>query len=142
MPKGGFEWAQGLRHEAGDWKSSEAGSGSPCSSFGPNAAGTEEDSMAESKVRENRDRSSRRKVKLVARLPNATSVRVTGQFSQWSEYGIPLRRVSSGVWEADLELPPGEYEYRLLVDGAWHDHSEAERRVSNPFGSENCILSV
>jgi hypothetical protein len=41
-----------------------------------------------------------------------------------------------------LNLAPGEYQYRLLVDGEWKDHSEAKRRVPNAFGSENCVLTV
>jgi hypothetical protein len=41
-----------------------------------------------------------------------------------------------------LSLTPGEYQYRLLVDGAWKDHAEAGLRVANPYGSDNCILRV
>jgi len=28
------------------------------------------------------------------------------------------------------------------VDGQWRDHPDAPRRVSNPFGGENCVLTV
>jgi len=98
--------------------------------------------MAELKGGDKRAKSSRQPVKLVARIPNAKAVCVTGQFSQWSAEGIPLQRSSDGVWEAALDLAPGRYEYRLIVDGQWVDHAEAKKRVSNPFGSENCILSV
>jgi 1,4-alpha-glucan branching enzyme len=98
--------------------------------------------MAVSKVSDKQAKSSRQPVRLVARIPNAKAVRVTGQFSQWSAEGIPLKRGSDGVWEAALDLAPGQYEYRLIVDGQWYDHAEAEKRVSNPFGSENCVLSV
>ncbi|MBI3858582.1 MAG: hypothetical protein HY293_23090, partial [Planctomycetes bacterium] len=41
-----------------------------------------------------------------------------------------------------LDLPPGEYEYRLIVDGVWRDHPGAAKRVPNPFGTENCVLVV
>ncbi len=41
-----------------------------------------------------------------------------------------------------LELAPGEYQYRLIVDGEWRDHSEATRRVANSFGTQNCVLIV
>jgi hypothetical protein len=41
-----------------------------------------------------------------------------------------------------LTLEPGDYQYRLRVDGAWMDHAEAARRVTNPFGTENCVLQV
>jgi hypothetical protein len=38
--------------------------------------------------------------------------------------------------------PRREYQYRLVVDGEWRDHAEAPRRVSNPYGTENCVLTV
>jgi len=46
------------------------------------------------------------------------------------------------VWKAVLALPPGEYQYRLRVDGAWCNDSTARRRVVNVFGSENDVLVV
>jgi hypothetical protein len=32
-----------------------------------------------------------------------------------------------GEWITQLELAPGEYQYRLIVDGEWRDHAEAAR---------------
>jgi hypothetical protein len=28
------------------------------------------------------------------------------------------------------------------VDGHWQDHAEAKKRTPNPFGGENCVLTV
>ena len=47
-----------------------------------------------------------------------------------------------GQWRTVIFLEPGEYQYRLVVDGEWKDHSEATRRVPNSFGTENCVLTV
>lgn len=60
----------------------------------------------------------------------------------WTEEGIRLSKGSNGDWQTDLNLDPGEYQYRLRVDGQWQDHAEAQERVANPFGTENCILKV
>ncbi len=81
-------------------------------------------------------------VRLITRIAGIDSVAVTGDFNGWSEEGIPMSRLSDHEWEADLLLAPGRYEYRLRVDGEWHDHPEAADRVPNPFGSENCVLEV
>ena len=74
--------------------------------------------------------------------PGARDVVITGDFTGWTREGIRLLRKGPGVWEATLQLAPGEYQYRLLVDGVWRDHSEAKKRVPNPFGSHNCVLVV
>jgi 1,4-alpha-glucan branching enzyme len=74
--------------------------------------------------------------------PKAKEVIVTGDFTRWSRTGVPLRTTGDGIWETTLLLAPGEYQYRLLVDGLWQDHPNARKRVPNPFGSENCVLVV
>lgn len=83
-----------------------------------------------------------RRATLVTRIPDAKEVVVTGDFTRWSTKGIPMAKGPSGEWKVNLDLPAGEYQYRLLVDGAWQDHAEAARRVPNPYGCENCVLVV
>ena len=75
-------------------------------------------------------------------LPLASDVRVTGDFTGWSRGGIPLWDEGDGSWRTLLSLEPGVYEYRMVVDGDWADHDEALDRVDNPYGGENCILTV
>jgi 1,4-alpha-glucan branching enzyme len=83
-----------------------------------------------------------RSVLIEARIERAHNVRVTGEFNDWELEGILLDHNGSGLWQTTIALVPGEYQYRLLVDGEWRDHAEAEKRVPNPFGSENCVLVV
>ena len=85
---------------------------------------------------------TRRRVPFLAVAAEANEVRVTGDFTRWGKEGIPLSHDGSGKWRTVLPLEPGEYQYRLLVDGEWKDHAEAAGRVANPFGSENCVLKV
>ena len=87
-------------------------------------------------------KSARRSVPLRVNNPAAADLRVTGDFSAWSPEGIPLRKEAGGEWKTTLQLEPGRYQYRLIVDGAWADHPEAASRVANPHGSENCVLEV
>ncbi len=74
--------------------------------------------------------------------PMAMHVEVTGDFTGWVEHGIRLKHRDNGGWRVVLTLQPGEYEYRLRINGEWKDHSGATRRVPNRFGSENCVLEV
>ncbi|MEK7865214.1 MAG: isoamylase early set domain-containing protein [Planctomycetota bacterium] len=83
-----------------------------------------------------------RRVSLVARIPDAKEVVVTGDFTKWTLGGIQMVKAPNGEWRTGLDLPAGEYQYRLRVDGAWRDHAEAAKRVPNPFGCENCVLVV
>jgi 1,4-alpha-glucan branching enzyme len=72
----------------------------------------------------------------------ANDVRITGDFTDWSPEGIPLREGKNGEWKTTLGLTPGEYQYRLILDGEWSDDPEALARVPNIYGGENCILQV
>jgi 1,4-alpha-glucan branching enzyme len=98
--------------------------------------------MAEPRVLEKRPKSPAKRVSFVARAEKAKSVSVTGDFTGWAAEGIPLSKGSNGDWLTSLVLPPGEYQYRLRVDGQWQDHAQAQQRVRNSFGSENCVLTV
>lgn len=83
-----------------------------------------------------------RRVPLLVRAEGARQVAVTGDFTQWSNQGFALAPVAGGDWSITLELAPGEYQYRLIVDGEWRDHPEAGERVPNPFGTYNSVLKV
>jgi 1,4-alpha-glucan branching enzyme len=84
----------------------------------------------------------RRRIPFAVRLDRANEVILSGDFNAWSLDQIRLVRAGDNLWTTTLELPPGEYQYRLLVDGEWRNPSEANRRVPNAFGSENCVLVV
>ncbi len=87
--------------------------------------------------------STTRRVTLVAPIAKeAARVVVTGDFSNWSPDGIPMRRRDDGVWSVTISLDPGEHQYRLIVDGEWGNNPVAERRTPNGFGAENDVLVV
>jgi 1,4-alpha-glucan branching enzyme len=83
-----------------------------------------------------------RLVPIDVRAEGAMKVAITGDFNRWAKEGRPLSQNGKGCWRVVLELAPGEYQYRLIVDGQWRDHAEAQKRVPNPFGTENCVLVV
>lgn len=76
--------------------------------------------------------------------PQVTSVGLTGDFTAWSPEGIPLRDVNgSGLWVADVELPPGVYQYVFIVDGEeLRPDPRAAAQVDDGFGQTNSIVMV
>jgi hypothetical protein len=85
---------------------------------------------------------SARPVPVTVRTTNGKKVALTGDFTNWSLEGIPMKSIGGGRYRAQLLLPPGDYQFRILVDGEWADDLDCERKVSNPFGTENSILAV
>lgn len=83
-----------------------------------------------------------RRVPFQGTAHGARDVRVTGDFIRWGVQGIPLGHDGAGLWRTMLRLEPGEYQYRLLVDGLSSDHAEETEPVPNPFGSRNSLLKV
>lgn len=85
---------------------------------------------------------SLREVPFVIRAKGASQVAITGEFTRWSNEGVRLKKGPNDEWRTTLELQPGEYQYRLLIDGQWADDPQAADRVPNPFGGQNCVLKV
>jgi 1,4-alpha-glucan branching enzyme len=81
-------------------------------------------------------------VALRCHAPDAESVYVAGTFNDWRPDATPLRALTKGLWTVELELPPGDYEYRFIVDGCWRPDPEAKETVPNPFGGHNAVLRV
>jgi 1,4-alpha-glucan branching enzyme len=74
--------------------------------------------------------------------PAALSVQLVGDFTHWEKTPISLKKEKDGVWRASVELAPGTYHYRFLVDGQWRDDPECTLRVPNPFGGNNSVRKV
>ncbi len=74
--------------------------------------------------------------------PKATAVFVAGTFNQWTPEAKALHAAGGGRWFKDTALPPGTYEYRLIVDGHWMADPLAKESVANPFGGRNSVLKV
>jgi 1,4-alpha-glucan branching enzyme len=87
-------------------------------------------------------RKAAKPVTFIVEAADAKEVIVTGDFTQWATDKVRLTRATDGKWRGAVALAPGEYQYRLRVDGEWRDHPEAPKRVPNPFGTENCVLTV
>lgn len=74
--------------------------------------------------------------------PQAREVFVVGSFNNWDTRATPMQRDGLGDWSVELELPPGQYHYRLWVDGEWRDDPSAQQTAMNPFGGFDAVVVV
>jgi hypothetical protein len=72
----------------------------------------------------------------------ATTIGIAGSFNDWRPELTPMIPVGEGRWAKELALPPGTYEYCVVVDGAWMADPLAKETVPNPFGGLNSVLRV
>jgi 1,4-alpha-glucan branching enzyme len=76
------------------------------------------------------------------RAPEASSVQLAGDFTQWQERPINMQKDAEGVWRTTVNLPQGAHHYRFLVDGEWRDDPDCTLRAPNPFGGEDMTRQV
>jgi CubicO group peptidase (beta-lactamase class C family) len=62
----------------------------------------------------------------LAAYGNARHVSLAGSFNDWNDLTIPMRW-KNGAWEALVELAPGAYQYKFVVDGVWIPDPENPR---------------
>ncbi len=74
--------------------------------------------------------------------PTAHKVSVAGCFNHWQPEAKTLHPAGGGRWVKETALPPGTYEYCLVVDGEWMPDPLAKDYVPNPFGGRNSVLKV
>ena len=83
-----------------------------------------------------------KKVQFNLFAPEAKRVFLAGDFNNWDVDSLQMKKASKGTWETSFTLTPGRHEYRFWVDGVWYDDPNAQERVQNPFGSQNCVRSI
>jgi 1,4-alpha-glucan branching enzyme len=81
-------------------------------------------------------------VRLEVKLPQAQEVFVAGSFNNWKADQIQLLPQGDSRWVVDLNLAPGRYEYRFIVNGEWISDPAAQDFVPNVFGTFNSVLHV
>lgn len=75
--------------------------------------------------------------------PQARSVALVGEFNQWrGEAAVRLEKGEDGVWRGRLRVPPGNYQYKYLVDGQWVLDPENPLRVVTDNGIVNSLIRV
>jgi 1,4-alpha-glucan branching enzyme len=73
--------------------------------------------------------------------PHAREVYHVGEFNNWNPRADRMTKTKNG-FRRTLQLPPGEYQYKFLVDGHWHNDPSALKQVPNAFGTTNSVVRV
>jgi 1,4-alpha-glucan branching enzyme len=83
------------------------------------------------------------KVVLELDRPDATSVNVAGEFNDWKPDDIALTKGDDGIWRATLDLKPGKYQYKFIINGQdWIEDPANPDKVADPYGGYNSVLTV
>ena len=81
------------------------------------------------------------KVKFTLEAPDAKSVYLAGEFNSWSPTATPMKK-RDGVWEVEISLKPGTYQYKFVVDGRWCEDPKNPWKVDDGFGGFNSVVKV
>jgi 1,4-alpha-glucan branching enzyme len=73
---------------------------------------------------------------------DANEVILMGNFNNWNPEKYPMKKNENGTWEKIMTLPPGEYEYKFLVDGEWKIDPQNFQTNHNNFGTLNSIINL
>lgn len=70
----------------------------------------------------------------------ANQVILSGSFNNWRTAELVMEKFANG-WKYQYMLPPGNYEYKFIVDGKWITDPNNPHKVSNG-DIENSVLSI
>lgn len=85
---------------------------------------------------------AKRRISFSLSAPDARNVKLAADFTGWEDDAREMKRQANGSWKATVTVPPGQHEYRFIVDGQWADDPRCDDRKPNPFGGENCLRVV
>ena len=73
---------------------------------------------------------------------SAKKVTVVGEFNDWNEKALPMKKLKDGSFKVTQDLSVGqEYQFKYLLDGkVWENDSSADKYVSNEFTTENSVI--
>lgn len=71
--------------------------------------------------------------------PSAKSVWLAGDFNGWDPRRTPMHREATGHWTCALDLQPGSYEFRYVVDGNWIVDCASFGLHPGPFGWNSVV---
>jgi 1,4-alpha-glucan branching enzyme len=85
---------------------------------------------------------SPRTVYFEANAPDAKSVCIAATFNFWHPAATKMVRLEGGRWGKRLTLPPGDYEYRFVMDNEWKADPNCHQSVPNPYGGMNSLFTI
>lgn len=69
-------------------------------------------------------------------------LQIAGDFNDWiPDHGVETRSFNGTVQKV-LKIPPGAYQYKVIIDGQWQEDPVNPVRVPNDMGGANSLLRV
>ncbi len=89
------------------------------------------------------DKKDKERVNFSISAAPGSLVSVAGTFNNWDPAANPMRDLAGkGSYKTDVLLSQGKHEYKFVVNGIWTADPSCQRRVSDSYGAENCLLQV
>ncbi len=73
---------------------------------------------------------------------NPKNVNLFGSFNGWNRENIPMHKNKEGIYETNVPLDPGRYEYKFYVDGKEIIDPVNPAKTPNGFGDFNSVIKV
>ena len=71
------------------------------------------------------------------------AVYLAGSFNEWSTTAKKMAyKAKDGLYAATVQLAPGEYQYKFIIDGTWCADPENANAVANDQGTFNSVVTV
>jgi len=67
-------------------------------------------------------------------------VQLAGDFTSWKP--LPMRKQKSGEYVAQVDLAPGAYQYKFMVDNHWMTDPNNSNCTMNSYGTLNSVIVV
>ena len=71
----------------------------------------------------------------------AEEVILSGSFNKWNEELFQMKKAEDG-WHLTLQLKPGMYEYKFIVDNIWITDEANPNKKPNEFNEYNSVIDV
>lgn len=78
-------------------------------------------------------------------MEGVKTVHLAGTFNGWSKTQTPMSdEDGDGIWEVTIELRPGEYQYKFVINGGevWKADPNSEDYAPDGFGGQNSVIRV
>lgn len=83
---------------------------------------------------------ARKSATFILDAPSGWDVAIAGSFNNWQPQA--MAKGPDSLWRITLELAPGTYEYKFLVDTEWREDPGNPRKTINESGGFNSICEV
>jgi hypothetical protein len=92
-------------------------------------------------IRKDRERGT---VEFTLDRDGAETPHLMGSWDGWQRPGVPMVRQSeeTPTWHTEVQLPPGEHQFRYRIGDDWFNDPSADRTVENGMGGKNSVVVV